>query len=276
MLIIKRGAQSHRTGICYLANVPVSMERMEYNGTTVVAGIVPDDHPRAAFVRQAARKHPNFQLGDEKNARPEPPRQPAQSEAGPTSDAVVQMRNMAKANGWAYLDMTNTGGEGEPGEAGGRNANTGLTIADMAAIPAPEGWADLRETHYPWELADWNPPVATWSPPDLKSKRPEEVEEPAAEEEETEDPETEDEPDAEEDDGATMEGNPDGVVDDNDPALKAGYPAEHIIEARGLAHELRAKKGGDYHPNALNFLLRKADLPTVGKDQLAGLLARTP
>lgn len=59
----------------------------------------------------------------------------------------------------------------------------------------------------------------------------------------------------------------------DDPAVAAGYPAENVDAARILAHEMQGVRGEGFHPNALNFLLKKADLPTVGADSLAGLLA---
>lgn len=66
----------------------------------------------------------------------------------------------ARANGWEYADLTGAGEGNVWDDRGGRSPRSGLTMAEMAAAPAPPGWADVARSCWPWECTGWTPPKA--------------------------------------------------------------------------------------------------------------------
>ena len=172
MIILKRGAQRSRAGLTRLADVGLSMERMNVdNYGDCIAAVLSDDHPRAAAVRVVARKHPHYKL------------MPAGTKCRPIEEFVpparvmvevaiggVDLTKMALTQGWTDRDLDGTNEDGNPGLGGGRSHDTGLTLADMTVIKAPENWPKMVETNWPWQLADWKPPSAAWPVPVLSDK----------------------------------------------------------------------------------------------------------
>jgi hypothetical protein len=62
----------------------------------------------------------------------------------------------------------------------------------------------------------------------------------------------------------------DDVTSSDDPL--AGYPPEHAVEAAEITKAVIAKKGGAIpHPNAVNYFLRKAQIPVVNAAQVVAL-----
>lgn len=220
--------------------------------------------------------------------------------AGEASAAFVQ----AIGNGWTMADIQGTGEQfGDPGPAGGHSPVTGLTLAQMALSTPPDGWPDLAKKFYPWEVEGWRMPGIDWVPPKVPSKRaaptlPPEAPDP---DQKTLDPDAAgdigpgeiDDPEAY--DLAKAEGRITEIVEADpavdldgtaiDPAVVAGYPAEHVDAVRRMVHQLTAAAGRPPTLNKVNWAIRKVneekaagtvDVPTATQDQLEGLLVVPP
>ena len=181
---------------------------------------------------------------------------PAPQTLTETGEEATPM-SMALANGWTDEDLEGTYHLGDAGEDGGRSPTTGMTTGEMALTRPPSDWDELRGTKYPWDSGDWTPPTPLWTPPNPPAKAS----------------------DTNSDDGLALRdvdleipANPGTTPDANDPAVTAGYPAEHVGQARLIVTQLAEKRGGPLtHPNQANFLLRRAELPSVNTEQLEGL-----
>lgn len=84
--------------------------------------------------------------------------------------APRSLLQQAVDNGWLAEDLAGAGIGGEVGEAGGRGAFSGLTLAEMADSPAPPRWEAARQTRWPWELPNFTLRAANWTPPRLGRK----------------------------------------------------------------------------------------------------------
>jgi hypothetical protein len=258
------------------------------DGGRVLAGEVDDRHEDA--VRAFVKSHPHYREAREAELvtlavvgeRPTPA-QLAPVEA-PTTDIL---RSMAMRLGWSVNDISGTAIGGQPGEGGGRSPATGLTLAEMTLSSPPKYWSEAFDQAYPWELSDWRPPGPGWKPPSVPSKRGPPTEpddgptDPTIPDPPDEDTEDEDDDLSEEDPKPPAEPvsapkapeppEKPTAPDGQDPAVAAGYPAEHVAEARKAAFELKEKRG-TYSYQALNYVLGKLSLPTVNAAQLEALL----
>jgi hypothetical protein len=84
------------------------------------------------------------------------PTVPALREHAPAF-AVGAERGDWDRNGWLTDDFSATASDLSP--------TTGLLNIQMTACAAPAGWAELRATHYPWQLPGWTPPTPEWVAP---------------------------------------------------------------------------------------------------------------
>lgn len=257
------------------------------SGTPVWAARLPDEldaKARLEVIGQCARSpHLDIHKHDDL-VRDEP------GAAAPVLEQVVGEEpgtpwDMALTHGWTEDDLAGTFAQGDAGDDGGRSPVTGLTTAEMALTRPPSDWPTARDTSYPWESGDWTPPTPLWTPPNPPDKVPPEGEGEGEGDASTTDdpPQLEDgggETDPEEAETVTEGGSdqdelpddPGTTADDDDPAVVAGYPPEHVGRARLIVAQLAEKRGGPLtHPNQANFLLKRADMPTVNTEQLDAL-----
>lgn len=288
MHIINKG-QCRVGDVSYIAGVQLTFTRhADKSGNPVLACEIPPALEGDALRRLqlAAGAHPQFTLVPEGLEVPPPDVGPAPT--GLTSETASSgPRDMAILKGWSDSDLEGTNHQGDAGESGGRSPVTGLTCAEMALTRPPADWADKQDSTYPWLLGDWTSPTPGWTPPNPPAKTPPASSEGndagagAGAESPPETPstdasgETETETEGTGNDGETpaVAGDP---ASDDDPAVVAGYPAEHVAAARAITTAAAEKKGGQApHPNAVNFLLKKQNLPAVNAKQVEGLLAGT-
>jgi len=215
---------------------------------------------------------------------------PAPQTLTETGEEATPM-SMALANGWTDEDLEGTYHLGDAGEDGGRSPTTGMTTGEMALTRPPSDWDELRGTKYPWDSGDWTPPTPLWTPPNPPAKasdtnsddglalRDVDLGIPANPGTTPDANDPAKASDTNSDDGLALRdvdleipANPGTTPDANDPAVTAGYPAEHVGQARLIVTQLAEKRGGPLtHPNQANFLLRRAELPSVNTEQLEGL-----
>lgn len=256
----------------------------EVDGVRKLAARVPDTAPRMADIRRLVNARSNMRLVKGRSITPIGSDLVAlASDEGSLESPKVGLTKAALAMGWDFADLVGTGDNDNPGEAGGRSPRSGLTLAEMGMLPPPTDWAAQADTSWAWQCPGFSA-LPGWIHPGLAPKATDDVDVDVDDDIDESAPylagsKPKDEEDALADDSEAADDLE--LADDDhtsahtdDPALDAGYPVEHIAEARALAHKLADERGStDYHPNAINFFLKKQDLPTVNKAQLAALLA---
>jgi len=258
---------------------PLSFDFYEVDGVRKLAARVPDTASRMAEIRRLINARPNMRLVKDRDVTPIENDRRAFGSAPDNVSPKAGLTTAALTKGWTFADLVGTGNGEDPGEGGGRSTRTGLTLAEMGMLPPPADWARQAETAWPWQCVGFSA-LPGWKHPDLGSKAVDKEEE---EEEGASAPYLTDSPPK--DEVGTSDASVDEDEDEDedeapaavDPAVEAGYPASDLDEARALAHKLAQDRGTtDYHPNALNFFLRKQKLDTVGKAELKALLAVAP
>lgn len=307
MLIVKRTVvgQPARPYVTEACGLKLSFDWLSFEGEQVLASVVEDTHPQAPHLAHVYRNVPGYDVvhGVAPVAAP-PPVQlaPAPQLATGFHDHLAVVVASAHRNGWSVADLTGTGLLGDAGPVGGTSPRSGLTLAQMALCTSPDGWEARAAQFYPWECDGWRPPGLDWATPIVPAKREPDVApvaapvaEPAvAESEADEEPVADDEPESDEGEplsaydrqvaeGAKAAAAKVAVVDNEDPAVRDGYPQASVVGARRLAHTLATElHGAALHFNKFNWAIRKHNtatgdtLATATGEQLAGLLALPP
>lgn len=224
-------------------------------GAVAVGAVLVGDHPRFAEGLARIKKIPDYILPPDgafefASATPEPARAPVKA---PEWDR----------NGWLDDDFS-----ASPLD---RSPTTGLTNIEMTACSAPAGWAELRATHFPWQLPGWHAPTSEWVAPvgasKVKASNPDAPpviltlpDAPAPEVVET----------------VVTDGEPSPLVDEGEGvAPTTDYPEESIAAALEILQPLASARKTALPLGQANLALKKAGLPPVSNTKnLAGLLAR--
>lgn len=142
----------------YLGSVLLDFALLiDLRGRSRLVAEVPLEHQDE--VRRRVAAHPNYKVRDPSLFGRKPLHADAPvSKAAPRPSIDSTPADLALANGWFAEDLIGTGAGGDPGPAGGASASTGLNLGQMVMAPAPAGWGGLRDTHWPWQAADWAPP----------------------------------------------------------------------------------------------------------------------
>jgi hypothetical protein len=205
----------------------------------------PDSGLYADAIRARATAAKGYQLLDAGEAPAPAVVAPVAAPATPVVEpAAPEAWQVALNNGWKPEDLT-----GGPGlwHGGLPSAVSGLSIADMAMVPPPERWAEVRHTHYAWEEDDFRPPFPGWRPgPHLAPRRA-----------------TASKP---------VEVIPAAPAAPADPSAPAGAWAGDKGALAKIMTDL-AEKGSDLGLNKINALLKKAGQPPMTDEQFAATLS---
>jgi hypothetical protein len=187
--------------------------------------------------------------------------------------AVSSLQKKALKNGWRDVDLADLAAPDAV------SASAGLTLFDLARTSAPTGWDAASPYRYPWELADWRPPIQGWRPPKAPAKPAEPPpDEPVPTITSTIEPKPAPDP-------VKPGGDEQPPVDDKPPAddpakgkkevdpLDAYGTADQVAAARALLKTLTEEGGAPPTTSKARYQLKKHDLPSATAEQLVALLA---
>lgn len=151
--------------------------RTRESGEVVSSALIPENDPNIGAVNAHVAKFPS-RYRVERSTVPVDEAARVVAGAGGARQQVQELLTPAPRsllqqavdNGWLAEDLAGAGIGGEAGEAGGRGAFSGLTLAEMADSPAPPRWEAARQTRWPWELPNFTLRAANWTPPSLGRK----------------------------------------------------------------------------------------------------------
>lgn len=240
-------------------------------------------------------------------AAPEPPnRVSTPSEQGFAGQAfdLSKLFDIAHGRGWAKEDVEDTGIGGDPTPLGGRSKRSGLCLAELTLTRPPADWSDLAARNRPpWESRDWAPPGPGWKMPGWTEPPPPVLPEaggegstppnaPIGDIGDTDKPEVQGDQgqgELEQENGNGSDGHEKpGDGDKKPPVSTSSAPIDHagdlwklwtpeqraqLPEVVKVVRELAKERGAAPHPNGANFILRRGNLPTVNKDQIAAICA---
>lgn len=246
------------------------------SGRVVMAALVADGDEGLGILRQARRMSTVYTIVGEsygvewQNRKPRAAKAPVLHAAGrglPATNEVPPMVRAALHNGWTQAEVASTGRDGQWGPEGGLSEITGLSAADMALCVPPPGWSAAAESRWPWQVAGFQPPGDQWIHPELPNKEPLRTD-PAAVSVEA----VSEEPEAKTGGFITVDDAP--AFRDAPVSALSEFSEPQRVQAIVVLAELVHESGGARPSyNKLNHRLRKAGLPTVGKDELAALFA---
>ena len=225
-------------------------------GAPAAGAILVGDHPRHAEGLARIKKIPDYILPPD-GAFVFASAKVAPAEPAPVPDEVWDR------NGWLEDDFS--------ADALAHSPTTGLTNIEMTACSAPAGWAELRATHYPWQLPTWRAPSSDWvAPVGLSKVRAVDLDVPpviltlpdAPAPEVVADP--------------VVPGvEPVAPLEVDDVALTTDYPEDSIAAALDVLRPLADARKTALPLGQANLALKKAGLPPVSDSKnLKGLLAR--
>jgi hypothetical protein len=142
----------------YLGSVLLDFALLiDLRGRPRLVAEVPREHE--VEIRQRVAAHPDYKIRPASLFDRKPLAADAPVSRSPERPVIASTPvDLALANLWLAEDLTGTGAGGDPGPAGGFSAVTGLNLGQMVMSVAPTGWGGLRDTHWPWDVADWIAP----------------------------------------------------------------------------------------------------------------------